>query len=94
MPALTAGHKANFETLIAAVTNGDALLLDCQLRQSGRPAAVVCAVNVAPDENADRQYEFVPLAMLFDGNPYELLAPPDSGGGYADPQARVGRNTS
>jgi hypothetical protein len=80
MPALSAGHKANFETLRAAVNNGHAALVDCQLRESGQPVAVICAVNI------DEQYEFVPLAMLFDGNPYELLAPPDSGGGYADPQ--------
>ena len=79
MPALLPGCKANFETLCQAVKNGDAALLDCRLRETGESVAVVCAVNSGDD------YEFVPLAALFSDDPYQLLDPPDSGGGYAPP---------
>jgi hypothetical protein len=81
MPALLPGHKKNFETLRRAVKNGDAALMDCRLRETGESVAVICAVNSGGD------YEFIPLARLFDDDPYQLLDPPDSGGGYASPDA-------
>ena len=76
MPALLSGHKTNFDTLCRAVRNGDAAIVDCQHRETGESVAVVCAVN------ADHEYELIPLAMLFDGDPYELLNPPSAEGGY------------
>ncbi len=83
MPALLPGHQANFDTLCRAVTNGDAAVVDCQHRATGESVAVVCAVN------ADREYELVPLAMLFAGDPYELLNPPSAEGGYVSADDRA-----
>lgn len=76
--ALATGQKANFETLQAAFGNGDAALMECQLATTGEPVAVICAANRLPDGGV----EFAPFAMLFDGNPYELLNPPTSEGGF------------
>jgi hypothetical protein len=69
---LLAGHKANFETLQRAVTNGDAALIDCVDVQTREQVAVVCAANRL--ENGD--FEFVPLARLFQGDPYAEIYPP------------------
>lgn len=66
---LLACEKANFETLRRAVMNGDAALVRCTMK--GKPVAVVCAVNRPGDE-----FEMAPIAMLFTGNPYEILIPP------------------
>ena len=76
--ALPTGHKANFETLQAAFDNGDVALMECQLAATGEPVAVLCAANRLPDG----EVEFAPFAMLFNGNPYELLNPPNSEGGF------------
>ena len=40
--------------------------------------AVLCAVNRLPDG----QFEFVPLATMFSGNPYEAVNPPNPAGGF------------
>lgn len=90
MPSPSAAQKANFQTLRTAVLNGDVVLMDCQIRETKQSAAVLCAVNVTSDAEAGRQFEFVPLAMLLDGNPYELLSPPDPDGGYCEPQGDDG----
>ena len=71
MPLL-AGHKANFETILRAATAGDLALVECREFGSGAPVAVICAANRLADGGA----EFVPLATLFDDNPYERLMPP------------------
>jgi hypothetical protein len=64
-------YQDNFKTLNQAFSDGAACLLECHERATGRPVYVICAVNRrGPD------YELVPFARLFDGNPYELLAPP------------------
>ena len=65
------GYKLNFETLLAAAINGDLALVECTA-QEGRPVMTVCAVFM-DDEG---MYNTVPLAKLFDGNPYEELNPP------------------
>ena len=70
-------HKSNFDTLRQAFENGDVALLECQLKSTGESVAVVTAIN----DNGD-DYGFVPFAMMFNGNPYELLNPPDSDGGF------------
>lgn len=57
-------HKPNFETLRQAFENGDVALLECQLKATGEPVAVVVAVNRDSDE-----FAFVPVAMMFNGNP-------------------------
>lgn len=64
-------HKPNFETLREAFENGDVALLECQLKTTGESVAVVVAVNRDGGE-----FGFVPFAMMFNGNPYEMLNPP------------------
>ena len=74
MSKLSDGDKANFDMLKRACENGDLALVDCQLIETGKSVAVVCAVN-KPDGTSD-SYGIIPIAMMFDGDPYELLNPP------------------
>ena len=76
--AILPGHRQNFETLQQAFLNGDAALLECQFTATGEEVAVICAAN--PQE--DGSVEFAPFAMLFNGNPYEMLNPPNPDGGF------------
>ncbi len=78
--ALTHGYKRNFETLRRAVVQGDAALLECQVAATGEVVAVVCAANRLPDG-----FEFVPIATMIAGNPYEILNPPNPEGGFLTP---------
>jgi hypothetical protein len=67
------GYAHNFKTLIAAVENGDISMLACVDKATGKDVAVICAVVRCPND----QFEFVPVAKLFDGNPYDELLPPE-----------------
>jgi Family of unknown function (DUF6117) len=69
--ALQKGDKKNFQTLLTAASNGHLALLECVDSSSGETRSVVCAVNHVGEE-----YEFVPLAKLFRGNPYDEITPP------------------
>ena len=71
-------HRDNFDTLRKAFIAGEAALLECQLVATGQVVPVVCAVNHLPK----REVEFVPLAMLFHDNPYQLVNPPNPDGGF------------
>jgi hypothetical protein len=64
-------HRDNFNTLSQVFDDGAACLLECQVRATGRPAYVICAVN-----RRGPACELVPFAQLFNDNPYELLSPP------------------
>jgi hypothetical protein len=66
------GNRKNLDTINAAARDGNLCLMLCHWKDSGKPVDVLCAVN--RQENSDSA--FVPLATLFDGNPYELLLPP------------------
>jgi hypothetical protein len=81
MPLLP-GYKKNFETLCRAVSAGDAALMECKLAATGEMVAVISAVNRHPDGAID----LVPLAMLFQGNPYQIVNPPKPGGGFHSQQ--------
>jgi hypothetical protein len=70
-------HKPNFETLQEAFANGDVALMECQVKATGQPMAVIVAVNRDGED-----FSFVPVAMMFNGNPYELLNPPNPDGGF------------
>jgi hypothetical protein len=76
--ALAVGHKTNFETLKQAFGAGDVALMECELATTGEVVAVICAANRHPDGDI----EFVPFATLFNGNPYEMLNPPNPDGGF------------
>jgi Trk K+ transport system NAD-binding subunit len=69
--ALNDAYKNNFDTLVKAISNGDVALLSCRDAKTNEFRAVVCAVMT---DGTDKV--FVPLAKLFDGNPYEELSPP------------------
>ncbi|MDD1637413.1 MAG: DUF6117 family protein [Methylococcaceae bacterium] len=77
MTGILEGYKANFETLCRAIKDGNAVLLECFDHKTNKPVAVVCAVNYDASGGAS----FVPLATLFDENPYERLDPPEPGSG-------------
>ena len=76
--AISPGYKQNFDTLCRAFRDECAVLVECQLAATGEPVAVICAAN----EQADESIEFVPFAMMFQDNPYELLNPPNPEGGF------------
>lgn len=74
------GHKKNFQTLIDAIKNDQVCIMDCKLRETGEPVATICVIN----ETAGGEIEMVPFAAFFNGNPFELLSPPNPAGGYHD----------
>jgi len=86
MPLL-AGHKHNFTTLQRAFAAGDAALMECQLAATGEEVAVICAANRLPDQSI----EFVPVAMMFPGNPYEMVNPPRPEGGFYSQEEQGGQ---
>ena len=69
--AIPKGHKNNFETLKKAAVNGDLALMECTDKNTGKKVNVICAVQWENEE-----YNFIPLAKMFNGNPYEELLPP------------------
>ena len=68
--AIAKGYVTNLETLIQAAKDDNLCLLECT-DKDGNTVIAVCAVNFV-----DGEYEMVPLAKMFDGNPYEELQPP------------------
>jgi hypothetical protein len=74
-------HSQNFETLREAFENRDVALLECELKTTGEIVAAIVAVN--RDGN---HFGFVPIAMMFNGDPYESLNPPNPEGGFDDGQ--------
>ena len=74
--SLLPGYKANFETMLQAAKNGDLALMDCTDKITGKQVATVVAVQ----RETDGSFLFVPVAKLFDGNPYEEIDPPNLNG--------------
>lgn len=70
---ISEGYKANFETLNRAADNGHLALVECRDKKTGKPVLAVCAMGWDGNE-----YQIVPLAKMFDGNPYEELDPPSN----------------
>ena len=66
-------YKQNFGMLVEAVKNGDVCLVECKDAKSNTPVITVCAVQTSKE---DEEFQIVPLAKLFDGDPYEELIPP------------------
>ena len=69
-PAL--GPARNLDTLIRAANNGDLCLMECRWRATGEKVAAVCAAS----RDADGSVIFTPLAVMMNGNPYDMLLPP------------------
>jgi len=70
--AIPEGYKHNFETMMRASENGDLCLAQCRSRKTGEDVFVVCATFM----NEDNEVQLVPLAKMFDGNPYEEVDGP------------------
>lgn len=68
-------EKRNFDTLIAAMQADRVCLVSVFDHQDQQPAMLICAVNCSPD--ACESIELIPLARLFDGNPYDRFSPPN-----------------
>lgn len=65
-------YKINFRTMLMAAENDDLCLMECTETATGKPVMAICMVN----RNERGEYEMVPVARMFDGNPYEELTPP------------------
>ena len=79
MTTIVQQQKPNFESIKRAFENGDVALLECQLKSTGETVAVITAVN-----REGAEFGFVPFAMMFNGNPYEILNPPSADGGFIE----------
>lgn len=73
--------RENFSTLCDAVQADRICLLSVFDSTQGKPATVVCTVNY--HEYDDQPYELIPLAMMFEENPYARFVPPFSNVGYS-----------
>jgi len=75
---ITEGYQTNFQTLVEAIKDGNVCLVECKEAATGDPVMVICAINKYNDLSVFQpQYEMVPLAKLFNGNPYKELMPPE-----------------
>lgn len=71
-PKLTKGYKANFKTLLTAANSGDLALVSAIRIADNQPVALVCAMQRNPDETLTP----IPLAVMVEGNPFELFRDP------------------
>lgn len=69
--ALKPGDEANFNTLMRACKDENLALLECTDTKTGEYVAVVCAVQIG----SKGEVEVIPLAKLFQGNPYDEVQP-------------------
>lgn len=69
---LRKGDKANFETLLRAAKNQDLCLVSSLRVADGADVALVCASGM----NEDGKVVLSPLAVMVEGNPYELFQDP------------------
>lgn len=69
---LLEAHKANFETLVRAVNENCICMMEVTLVNTGERAVAICCLNPQPDEDGRR---IVPLALMMNGDPYQLLKP-------------------
>lgn len=65
-------HTQNFDTLKRAFAQGHVALMECKVVATGEVVATITAVT-----RQGTEYCFTPFAIMMNGNPYELLAPPD-----------------
>lgn len=70
-------HQKNLDTIIAAAKDGDLALVECQLKSTGEVVAVLTAISFD-----GKEYTMSPFAVMLNGNPYEMLNPPDPNGGF------------
>lgn len=70
---LNKGDVTNFQNMVKAAKADRLALLECADIKTGAPVATIVFVN--REKNGD--FEFIPVARLFDSNPFEQLIPPD-----------------
>lgn len=70
--AIPSSIGANFDTMKTACRAGDLSLMEC-VDKDGNPVYIVCMMN----RYDDGDIEFVPVAKMFTGNPYEEVFPPE-----------------
>lgn len=68
---LRKGDTANFKTLKQASKHGDLALVSAIRKSDGAQVALVCAMN-----QIDGQIVPAPLAVMVEGNPYDLFEDP------------------
>ena len=71
--AISNALKKNFQTVGRAAREQCLTLMECTDKATGKPVYVLCAVNADPDG----LYSMIPLAKMFDGNPYDEVDPPE-----------------
>jgi uncharacterized protein DUF6117 len=67
--------KSNFHTLGKAFEKGDIALLECHDRNTGKPAYAICAINILRQADREPEIEMVPIGLMFNSDPYEMLIP-------------------
>lgn len=73
---ITKAAEASFETLRRAIVGGDACLTVCKDREHGSPVIAICAINTISAHENSHEFEVVPIAKMFTGDPYvELVTP-------------------
>ena len=65
-------YKHNFDTLVLAAKNDDLALLECTDAVTGEVVITICVVI----ELGTGEVDFMPVAKLFNGSPYDELNPP------------------
>lgn len=73
-PKLGKGDQANFETMQKAFVNNDVCLMRAVRKSDNKPVALVCAVNWEVEDGV-KFFSPAPLAVMVEGNPYELFEP-------------------
>lgn len=71
-PPIAEGYRDNFATLQNAFRAGDVCLMSARRNADNAAVALVCVMNRMRDGGA----EFIPFAVMVEGNPFELFADP------------------
>jgi hypothetical protein len=78
--AIPQHHMNNFNTLQRAFAQGQVALVECKDERNGEIVYAIAAVQqssiIVPGQ--DPEVEIIPFAQMFNDNPFEFLAPPDS----------------
>ena len=72
---LRKGDKTNFQTLLKAAQSGDLALLSARRKSDVAKVALICAMG-RREEEGETFYYPAPLAVMVEGNPYELFEDP------------------
>jgi len=75
IPELREGDKGNFMVLEKAAELGDLALVSSIRKSDGAQVALVCAISVE-EEDGEKVFRPVPLAVMIEGDPYEDFEDP------------------